>query len=247
MFAAYNRSMIKKQLLIYLSVTLFLSVMMLLPFGYAVQGAITSLVIAITPFLYKLAPIALNRGGDSRLIDRMIPASAAEKLTFYVIYFLGIVALATFLLPEFAEFLARRFPSLNASGVVSAADSPFNANFAMKFCNIAGEIAPAATCLYVMNRARNNRIIKSVLSVLAVEIAFGIMGAFYAMGYAFSLGFEAGRTGGPVTFDPDMVARQAMDHLLNGSPFLLICAIVTTAYSILMLWLTYRNMKKSNI
>ncbi|MDE6549149.1 MAG: hypothetical protein K2L22_09125, partial [Muribaculaceae bacterium] len=60
-------------------------------------------------FIFIWAPIVFTKGGDTRIVDRLIPASALEKFLFYMSYLFIVVGLACYLCPWIAEKISLEF------------------------------------------------------------------------------------------------------------------------------------------
>lgn len=108
--ARYFSTVTNRQLLVYTIVSAIFAVLLLLPLNGVAQTGIFTIIFSVLPIMFELAPIAFAKSGDTRVVDRMLPAKASEKFTFYLIYLLIAVPISVYVLPEGDASTARFQP-----------------------------------------------------------------------------------------------------------------------------------------
>lgn len=234
-----------KQLLIYLSASLLFAILILMPFPYYAQVGIFTMISTAMALMVQMAPVVLAKSGDSRVIEKLIPASPSEKFLLFAVYFFIIIPLAVYVLPEAALGLYQKIPAIQTQDMLILVKIHQNNPAIIVIMNIINASAAIATCLYVVIRVRRNRVIWGILSVFACNIALGIIGAIYGAASLFKEGYEAGRAG------LDLDAQQNVEHLLSvmvGETGYTVTVIsIVAVYLVSILYVTYRHIKNSNI
>lgn len=265
-FATYFRPICTRQILVYLSVSAVCAILTLLPTGRFTQAGLFTIIWAVIPLLFNFAPIMLAKSGDYRMVERMIPVKASEKLTFYLIYFYIAIALAVYALPLFANWLYLRIPAVQTDTTLSVIQVQLGNPPVLLTINILSALCTATTCLYVVMSARTGRVSKGVIAALATQFAIGILGVFLGGATAFSRGYmdaanhvaedKMMELGDKANFEDGFTAglEQGMDasydiiaDMMQHSALMYVGIVIEAAYLILMLCLTYRYLKKSNI
>lgn len=250
--SAYYSPVIRGQLTLYVAVSLMFSILLLLDVGEMAQVCIFTLSWTIIPFMFVFAPLAFVRTGDTRIIERMIPASALEKFIFYIVYLLIVVPVAVYALPELSILLYTKIPAIQTPGVMELVSLHCNGFCKILFVNLLSAIAASVTCLYVVMSARTSRIIKGILSVFGVQVAIGILGAFYGFSAAFrqfKAGVKDGMRGDLSQIDeiPRADVQTILQDMNDNISYVLVVLGILTVYCLLMLWLNYRGLKKRNL
>ncbi|MDE6577206.1 MAG: hypothetical protein K2K58_03440, partial [Muribaculaceae bacterium] len=196
---AYYSPTIRRQLLIYLAVSILFGILLLIPGSDNVRCGFFSLVWAILQWMWYLSPLSMAGKGKSGIVDRLLPVKASEKLTFFIIYFVVIIPLVAFTLPICAELSIVDSLGPEMPHFKSLLNLQLHSSWIIKVINILGGITSSLVCLYVILRVRHNKMISGILASFAVQIVLGILGAIYA-GYemaaeAFKKGFEDGLAG----------------------------------------------------
>lgn len=196
-FAGFFRHPFLRQIMLYLGVTLFFAILLLIPASEVVQVGLFTLINAVIPYLFMMAPVVLGRGGDSRVIERLLPVKGSEKYAAFMIYFLIVIGLSTYLFPNLAEWIYMKIPSLQTSARMQLVDIQQSSqhNPLVWLQNLLGLLAGMFTCLAVVLHAKSNRVLKGVASVFVVQIATGILGAVYGMVTMFYYGMIDGMNG----------------------------------------------------
>lgn len=238
----------RRQVLTYSIASVVAAIIMLLPLSGGAQMALFSIVWTALPLLFELAPCILCKQGDYRIIERMIPATATEKYVFRLVYFLIIVPICVYLLPELASEIYEMIPAIQTEEMLYIYKyQHFGlSNLPILLINVFTAIAATLTCLYVVTRARHSRMVKGVISVFAVSIFVSIMGAIMGWHAAFRAGFEDGMAGVSPRLTPETSIVEIQDIIID-SPFLYVIGGIILTYVTIMFILNYRILKNHNI
>lgn len=242
--AAFFRPMIEKQTLLYLIVSVVVAILTLLPVHEVAQIALFTISWTVIPYMVQFAPCIMAKSGDARIVERLIPASAAEKFIFRLIYFLLVVPVVSYLLPDCALLLYREIPSIQNEGFTNLVDLALHNSLFLRVLNLFTMCASVLTCLYTVSRVRTNRVLKGVVSVFAVNISVGLLGALWGTGMAFRLGFCDGQAGiQPNTEQFNLRLRESF----TDSAYMYVVLGVVVLYVIYMLVLNYRILRRHNL
>ncbi|MDE6007082.1 MAG: hypothetical protein K2G67_05970 [Muribaculaceae bacterium] len=243
--ANFYRPGIEKQVLWYLIISVICAIVTLLPLNRYAQFGLYSIIWTMLPLMFELAPCMLSKSGDTRIIERLIPASPGEKYAFRLLYFLIVIPVASQLLPRLAMYLYLQIPTIQTEDMKALIETSLSSSPRVWLINIFTAVSAALTCLYVVTRARTNRTLKGILSVFAVQIGAGILGAIWGFTNAFKLGIEDGMAGEGIRNSSE-VTHELMEELAS-SPYMAFVMILLAAYTILMLVLNYRILYKRNL
>lgn len=243
---AYNSLYIRKELLYYSAAIIFFSAIMLLPLGSVAQISLFTLIWAIIPYMCALAPLVFTKGGDSRIIDRMLPATPAEKNVFYFSYVLIVIPAVCYLLPLVSGWLYTRIPSIQTEGMMNLLNLRHKAPSSIMIINTLSEAATILACLWIVMNTRTNRIIKGVAAVFAVQFLVGLIGGIYAVMTAFHKGFEDGRTGKSMSASNEMV-REFMTEMSWNSVYTISVVAVLAALTLALMYLSARAINRRNL
>lgn len=243
MFAQYYKPLIGRQLIIYCLISVVFFVLSLMPFPSYAQAGIFTLVWTALGFMYQLAPIVLAKSGDSRVIERLIPATACEKFCFYFIYFFIVVPVVVYTLPEISLYLYGIIPSIHTQDMDYLV-YVHNSNPAMiVIMNSFSTAAGAATCLLVVLKARRNRVIMGIVSVFVVMVSVGIFGAIWGAAQMFRLGYEQAKNGIHLSEQEQI---DSILSILNANPAVTgTMTAIFAIYVFVVLWLTYSALRNS--
>lgn len=240
---------ILRQSVVYLIVALLFTFLTLMPLYSAVQIALFGLIWTVIPLMFQLAPISLTKGGDARIIEKLIPASASEKYVVYMLWFLILIPAIIFLIPEGALWAYTEIPAIQTEKMLELVNLHFANPLVCKVMNLFSAVAGMLTGLYVCLHARTNRTLKAILSVFAVNFAVGIIGALYGMSAVFARGFSDGLSlgenceGEPT---PEMINGIVQDVIAN-TPWLIGITGVIGAYMVLMFVMNYCQLKQGDL
>lgn len=246
--ARYFSTVTNRQLLVYAIISAIFAVLLLLPLDGVAQAGIFTLEFSVLPIMFQLAPIAFAKSGDTRVVDRMLPAKASEKFTFYILYLLVAVPIAVYVLPEGAMWLYGKIPAIHTDAMMGVKNMHFG-NPPIVICmNILAAVAGSMTCLFVTLYARHSRIIKAVISTFAVQFTVGILGAVYGMYAVFQAGFNDGLDGKMMSPEQQQdFAHKIISDFSQATPYMVSIISLLAVYTGLMLWLTYRTLRKRNL
>lgn len=242
--ARYYSPRIEKQLLIYLIISVCFAIITLLPLHELAQVGLFTIIWSACPLMFQLAPCAFAKYGSSRIIERLIPVSTAEKFAFRMLYFFVAVPAAVYILPYSATYLYAHIGSDESSGLCKLIRIMHENSLQIRLINILGGVGCTLTCLYTVSRARTSRILKGVIAVFGVQIGISILGAFWGMSTAFKAGMKAGIQGLPI--DSERATMELTQAMLD-SPYLYIVVGVLVVFVGLMLVLNYRLLKRQNL
>ena len=245
--ANFSRPSCQLQLLIYLGISLLLGVLIFLPAGGSVQTALFTLCWAIIPYMVYFGPCMLTRYGDARIVERMMPVKASERYVFFLLYFLIAVPLAAFLIPELCIWIYSKMPEVITEEMRMLSDMHLHQPLMLRMINILGCMATILTCLYTVQYARHNRLIKSIAATFGTQIGLGILGAFYGLAEVFKAGYKDGMEGKPACLDGDQIVSNLMQDLFNGSPFGYTVVSILLIFTAVMLYLNYRVIARRNL
>lgn len=246
--ARYFSTVTNRQLLVYAIISAIFAVLLLLPLNGVAQTGIFTLVFSVLPILFQLAPIAFAKSGDTRVVDRMLPARASEKFTFYILYLLVATPIAVYALPEFAMWLYGKIPAIQTDAMMGVKNMHFGNPPVLICMNVLAAVAGSMTCLFVTLYARQSRIIKAVISTFAVQSVVGILGAVYGMYAVFRQGVMDGIAGKDITREQqETFVQNIVSDFTHATPYLVTVISLLAVYTGLMLWLTYRTLRKRNL
>lgn len=243
--AAYNAPIVGHQMLIYLGISAICAVLTLLPLPGGVQFGIFTMIWTLLQLLFYLTPLALAKNGDSRIIDRMIPARPDEKFVFYLLYTLVAAPLAIYMLPTLACRLYTLIPTIQHETMLELMNPKFNVPTVIIGINFLSGTAIVLTCLYVVLHARSGRIVKGIVSVFAAMFATGLIGAIYGLSAIFRQGFLDGMSGARP--DPDRVMMLTMNQMNMDTTLNVLIYTIYVAYIIWVLVQTYRTISRRNL
>lgn len=194
----------------------------------------------------EFAPIIMVRtGAGTRIVERLLPATSAEKYVYYMFFFLVAVPLSCYTLPWVASAL---FPYIYGSDRIL--DSILRVRDSMPpmlvFSNVLGAAGASLTCFYVVMRARSNRIAKGIASVFLLQIAIGLLGGIYGFALAFKTGFKDGMSSAPIRSEEELVSS-IMSGFTAGNYIVHFLLAMLAIYAVVMLVLSYRVIHKQNI
>ena len=241
----YNAPWIKKQTIIYFIFSLVTSLLYLLIPSETIRMGIYSPCRTILMFMFIWAPIVFTKGGDTRIVDRLLPASAFEKLLFYMTYFIIVVGLACYLCPWIAETISMGLCHSEMNGI-EMLQNKRAVPLVFEWSTYLSTIAAMLTCFYFVVAATRNRVVKAYLISICVSIFLSTLNTFYGVKEAIIAGYkEAASQGSPAgeTEIAEMVSSALNDHM-HFSIFALAFNVV---FIILLIWLSYRSLYRSNL
>ncbi|MDE6378988.1 MAG: hypothetical protein K2L11_00840 [Muribaculaceae bacterium] len=244
MLYQYNAPWIKKQTIIYFLFSIVTSLVYLLIPSQTIRMGIYSPCRTILLFMFIWAPIVFTKGGDTRVVDRLIPASALEKLMFYLSYLLIVIGLACYLFPWMAEKISPElYPSeMNDGSTIQSVSVPL----VFEWSTYLSTIAAMLTCFYFVIAAKRNRLVKAYLISIGVSIFLSTINTFYGVKEAIVAGYREAASQGSAASETEiteMVSSALNDHLY----FSFFALAINVGLIFLLIFLSYRSLYRSNL
>ena len=241
----FNAPWIKKQTIIYFLFSLATALVYLLIPSHTIRMGIYSPCRTILFFMFIWSPIVFTKGGDTRIVDWLIPASALEKFVFYMSYLLIVVGLACYFCPWIAEKISL---VLSLSDVDSAEilKNELYMPGIFEWSTILSTIAAMMTCFYFVMAARHNRVVKAYLISVGVSILLPMFNTFYGIKEAIVSGYKEATSSGIPANDREIA--DMVSNALNGHIHFSIFALaVNIGLVLLLMWLSYRALYRRNL
>ena len=239
MLYRFNAPWIKRQTLIYLIFSLGVSLLFLFSHRQSWQLGVYTMLGLVLAFMYVFSPLVFLKGGDARMVERMLPASALEKFLFYVSYLFVVIPLACFMFPWIAEKI---YP------VVFDTQHPLAGMFDISGADIYQNnqilafVTGMVTCLYCVLHARSGRYIKAIAFSVMVYIGSSVISAIYTTKEAFMAGYEAGAK----YVDNDEITQRVTESISGHQTYATVWLIIMITYILLMMGLSYRSISRRN-
>lgn len=208
--------------------------------SFSPAGMILSSLLSITVSLMLMFGPMIFMRHSNRVLEIMLPVTAAAKWLFVVCWCIIIIPAMT-LGVNYAttELLGRIF------GV-----GPYCPQYIAKTLNLQmawyqpavsyfSSMVPVVTCMYCVEAIRRNRAMTIVWTIFSV-VATGILGAIWGMAIAYNNKTMISTANGDV-IDPNALAEE-MTRSMIGTVW--IVGVVAMLYFALMLCLTWRKMHK---
>lgn len=256
-YALYYMPRLQGEMLIYAGISLVAFILCLLPGPGEVQKFLMVGVWTVIPILFYCGPLIFAKGCDTRIIERMMPVSAAEKLTFYYIYILIVIPIVVYLLPIAASWIYMACPSLHTPEVAELYKIRFQYRGIIWIINLISGIFVAMGCLYGVMASRHNRMMFGIVGVVVANVAMGILSGIIGVvsaikaikENAFVAGLKDGLAG--TEDNAEKFATQFVTEMLDDfnqpNPLTLSIMCVIIVLIILTGWLTYRSIKRKNL
>ncbi|MDE5813946.1 MAG: hypothetical protein K2H72_06650, partial [Muribaculaceae bacterium] len=245
MLYQYNAPWIKKQTTIYFLFSLATCLLYLIIPSESMRMSVYGTCSTVLLFMFVWAPVVFTKGGDTRIIDRMIPASPKEKIVFYMSYLLVVVGLACFFCPWMAVRLYHAFyPGKEVA--VEAIRSVIKIPRLYEISQYLSTIAAMMTCFYCVVAVRRDRVMKAYLVSTGVYIMASAMNSFYGIKESILWGYKAG-VSMEKPADEVEIAEMVYSAMSDHSVFFAICIAISLAYIIMLIWLGYRSLYRKNL
>lgn len=250
-FGSYYMPRLKWELIIYAAISLVCAILCILPVIEDIQMVLLVGVWSLLPILFYCGPLIFAKGSDTRILERLIPVSTAEKLTFYYIYTLVIIPIVVFLLPMLAAWIYTSSPALQTPRVMELYSIKFNYGLIWAI-NLSGGILISMVCLFFVEYARQNRMMFGIVGVIASNVFIGILGGiigFVAAIKGFKKGFMDGLDGN--NFNPEESVNnfmhQAMEDAGSVNPLTISILSIIIVMIFVAGWMTYRTIRERNL
>lgn len=241
----YNAPWIKKQTIIYFLFSLITALVYLLIPSQTIRMGIYSPCRTILLFMFIWAPVVFTKGGDTRIVDRLIPASALEKFLFYMSYLFIVVGLACYLCPWIAEKISLGFDLYGMDSTESIPNERYVPGI-FEWSNYLSTIAAMMTCFYFVISAQRNRVVKAYLISIGVSIFLSTLNTFYGVKEAIISGYkEAAGQGSPANEAEiaEMVSNALNDHM----HFSIFALAINIGFILVLMWMSYRSLYRRNL
>lgn len=251
-YAAYYMPRLKWELLIYGLISFLCAVVCLIPAIEDVQVALFVGAWTILPILFYCGPLIFATGPDTRIINRLMPVSAAEKMVFYYLYILVAIPLTVYLLPMLAAWVYLSCPSLQTEKMIVLYEAKFHSWGILWIINLVGGIFVAQACLWAVEYFRQNRMLMGIVAVIVSNIILGMMGGIIGIAAAFK-GFTDGYmdalNGNPANAQAcaEDIVKGVMEEISAVHPLSLIILGVIVVLICVTGWQTYRTLRHRNL
>lgn len=247
MLYAFNRPYLSRELLYYSLAIILMSGLTLLPIGPTGQFMIFTLVWSVIPYMCSFAPLIFAKGGDSRIVDRMIPALPSEKYLFYLSYILLVIPAVCYTLPLLASWAYLKIPSIQTDVLMELTKLRFSLPLPMIALNVLTTISLPLTCFHTLANSRHNRVVKGVISVFAVQFAMGLIGGIYGFMVAIDGGFvDMANHTSATTLAGISTGNFFMEEMAR-SPFMAVLITIMAVYACIMFRLTCKAVNRKNL
>ena len=241
----FNAPWIKKQTIIYFLFSLITALVYLLISSETIRMGIYNPCRTILLFMFIWSPVVFTKGGNTGIVDRLIPASALEKFLFYMSYLFIVIGLACYLCPWIAEKISLEFDLFGSDGNEIFTNERYVPGV-FEWSNYLSTIAAMMTCFYFVISAKRNRIVKAYLISVGVSIFLSTFNTFYGVKEAIISGYrEAAGQGSPANEAEiaEMVSSALNDHL----HFSIFALTVNIGIILLLMWMSYRSLYRRNL
>lgn len=186
----------------------------------------------VTNLMLYFGPLVFARKSNP-VVETTLPATNAEKCTFYILYSLVVIPLVLNI-PYYIVLLTGNLIHPVAETfqeILSLQSSMITKSYGLSILSFA---MPISVCLYTLMASEKNRIVKAVLWTIGVNVAIGLIGGIYGVVMALT---------GPQIDPEDASAAYHLGEIL-GSGFntlIILSSLASAAVSAVMIWLTCRK------
>ena len=241
----YNAPWIRKQTIIYFLFSLATSLLYFFIPSETSRMTVYGTCGTVLQLMFIWAPIVFTKGGDTRIIDRLIPASIPEKFVFYMSYLLVVIVLACFFCPWAAEKIFQRlYPG--EGGIVETIKTTLDVPQYITCSQYLSTIAAMMTCFYCVVAVKRDRIMKAYLISIFVLFLMSSLNSFYGIKESIVLVCNEAFVNASRVDELEMADKMysAMsDHLV----FMCFCLAVSIGYIFMLMWLSYRSLYRRNL
>lgn len=241
----YNAPWIRKQTAIYFLFSLATALLYFFIPSETSRMTVYGTCGTVLQLMFIWAPIVFTKGGDSRIIDRLIPASTPEKFAFYMSYLLVVIGLVCFFCPWAAEKLFQRLHP-GEGGMVETIKTTLDVPKYVACSQYLSTIAAMMTCFYCVVAVRRDRIMKAYLISICVLFLMSSLISFYGIKESIVLVCNEAFVNASRVDEfemADKVYTAMSDHLV----FLSFCMAVSIGYVLILMWLSYRSLYRRNL
>lgn len=247
-FGVYYWPRLRKQVWIYTAVSLFCSALCLIPAPDTVQVGLIVAIWTLLPLMFFCAPLIFAKGPDIRIVERLIPVSAAEKMTFFYFYILIVMGLCSYLFPYIAVIIYHNCPAVQTPEGLSMYDMKFYQSPGMIYwINVSGSVLTTLMCFYIVEYVSHNRLLWGIVSVIATNTFVGLLGGIMGAWMTIKLGYEDGLKGCNTDAGVEMLVERVMARLNSVDLMSSVVLIIMIGCIIVTGMLTYRALKRRNL
>lgn len=242
----YYLPQLKRQLISYPLASLALSLCLLLPLSGPKQLTIYTRVYIALSWMLAFAPIVFAKFGDSRIIDRLIPALPLEKLLFYLVYLLIAVPLMIMVFPFLSTVIYLHWPAIQTPDMIRALNLRMGIMHFNVLMNLTGNASIILTCFYFVMTSRRNRLLKGIIGAFVAYVVLSVIGG--VMGYYFGISYVTEHFNMGMTNEQE---KEFIDRMITefttASPATVLMAAIEIGYIALLIYLLYRWLKRGNL
>lgn len=251
-YASYYMPRLKWELLIYAGISLICSLICLIPAIDDVQMIFFVGAWTILPILFYCGPLIFATGPNTKIINRLIPVSAAEKIVFYYVYLLVVVPIVVFLLPLISAWIYMSCPALQTENMLMLYQTKFHSWSILFFINILGGIFVVQACFWCVEYFQHNRMLMGIVGVIVANIFMGILGGIIGIVAAvkgFKDGYMDAVNGCAANAEAatEEIVKNVLNDLNTIHPVSLIILGVIAVLICVTGWQTYHSLKYRNL
>lgn len=244
LLAKYYASRVRKQAVVYACASFVFAILLSLNISTRANEGLFLVVFTAMPYMFAFSPIILAKGGDTRPIERMIPASPAQKFFVQAAYIFIGVPLLVYTLPMVALIVRATLIHIPADGLIRIIYDRLTPDSPQFYFNIADNLATTSLAFYVVTRARSSRMLCAIIAVAGYQVACGIIGAIFGAYWAFQKGFNDAMAGR----DPNMPKVTDFVNVLSEMQLLIyIVGVISAILTIIFLFLAYRQISRKQL
>lgn len=241
----YNAPWLSKQTAIYFIFSLTTAIIFLFTRGHAWQVGLYSTCCTVQSFMFIWSPIIFTKGGDSRMVDRLIPASTIEKFVFYMSYLLIVMPISCYLLLFVAEKIYLHTGPADGP-MYNALETELLIPTSYKMIEYLATLAAMLTCFYFVIAAKRNRFVKAYLLSIGVLVIISSFPSFFIVKEAFLAGYNEAIGIGPEVSGTE-IAGLVNESVMSNNVFLITGICIILAYILMIFWSSYRALYRRNI
>lgn len=242
-YARYHQPQVRGMLTVYLLVSILACALLLLPVSDNAQAGIFTIMWTVLPYLMYFSPLVFTRGGDSRKATAMLPVTAGERLTYYMLFMFVAVPVSLYVIPFISYSVFTHHPSMLAGQVLVLVGLKADFTHLAIYLGGAENMAITMVCFLFVMRSHSNRTLKGIVSVFVTQIVCGIAGAIYGASGLMEMGVQDGASGAPMKSEQEIMAY-TMDMMNHWTPGMIGLFIFFAAIFAVALWLSYRVLKR---
>ncbi|MDE6291203.1 MAG: hypothetical protein K2M16_06700 [Muribaculaceae bacterium] len=241
----FNAPWIMKQTAIYFLFSLAVALLYIFIPSETVRMSIYGTCSTVMMFMFIWAPIVFTKGGDTRIVNRLLPASASEKFVFYMSYLLIVIGFACYFCPWIAEIAFNKFYP-GEEGDVETIKSTLDISSFYLYSQILSTIAAMMTCFYCVVAVRRDRIIKAYLLSICVLFLMSSLNMFYGLKESVVLGIQEA-TGNRSRASETEIVEKVYSTMGEHMDFMIFCLAISIVYIVILMWLSYRSLYRRNL